>query len=71
MSATVDGKRVQIGETVSFKSDVEQYGTLIEIEKRGAYTALHLKSPHVEGFEGEYIGGQDSTWVAASSCWLD
>jgi hypothetical protein len=66
MLRTIDGpKEIKIGQTVGFKSDVEQYGKVIAIN--GA--SLRLSNPN--GFDGGYIGGQTETWVTASDCWID
>ena len=66
---TVDGKQVKVGDTVCFKCDVEQCGTILSFAKsmRGITLTLGKKS----GFSGEYIGGQTVTTEDAASCWID
>jgi hypothetical protein len=64
--ATVDGQRVRVGDWVSFKSDVEQSGRIEAILSEGR---LVLTNPN--GFQGDYIGGLDSTIQRAVDCWLD
>ena len=57
--AQVDGITIKVGDSVSFKSDTEQYGIVTKIMGN----KLTLKSPWDEGFQGSYIGGSDSTVV--------
>ena len=64
--AKVDGQVVNIGDYVSFKSDVEQGGTIYQI--RG--DRLYLRAGP-NGFDGDYIGGAETTVQLASECWLD
>jgi len=64
--ATVDGQRVRVGDWVSFKSDVEQSGRIEAILSEGR---LVLTNPN--GFQGDYIGGLDSTIQRVVDCWLD
>ncbi|CAB4121964.1 hypothetical protein UFOVP26_52 [uncultured Caudovirales phage] len=63
--AQVDGKEVKVGEYVCFKADIEQ-GAVIE---RISGNRLTLKAP-INGFEGEYIGGDSHYIVDANECWL-
>ena len=63
--ATVDGQRVQVGDWVSFKSDIEQSGRIYKIDGN----RLFLENPN--GFEGDYIGGAETTVELAVDCWLD
>ena len=63
--ARVDGKVVQIGDFVGFKSDIEQYGKIVEIN--GSNLLLKASST----FSGDYIGGEEFTTVHAASCWID
>ena len=67
-SAIVDGKRVWIGDSVGFKCDIEQSGTIRKIERNGG-VVLTLTSQN--GFIGEYIGGDKVTQVEARDCWVD
>lgn len=64
--ATVDGQRVQVGDWVSFKSDIEQSGRIEAILSEGR---LVLSNPR--GFQGDYIGGLERTIQNARDCWLD
>ena len=63
--AQVDGQTVKIGDWVGFKSDIEQNGRIIKIEG----DRLYLENPG--GFEGDYIGGQETTVQSARNCWID
>ncbi len=64
--ATVDGQRVQVGDWVSFKSDIEQSGRIEAVLSGGK---LVLTNPN--GFQGDYIGGLETTIQLARDCWLD
>jgi len=64
--AKVDGQTVKVGDYVSFKCDIEQGGTIYKIEG----DRLFLQAGP-NGFEGGYIGGQDTTIQRASDCWID
>jgi hypothetical protein len=63
--ATVEGQRVNVGDWVCFKSDVEQCGQITKII--GNTLVLQRDS----GFEGEYIGGQTITQVFTADCWIE
>ena len=69
MSAYVDGKEVNIGDWVCFKSDLEQSGQILGIKTRLGGKDLVLVNE--AGFIGEYIGGDTRTLVRAVDCWLD
>jgi hypothetical protein len=56
---------VKIGDSVCFKSDVEQYGTVIKI------SGNNLQLRNAGGFQGDYIGGDTETWQEASRCWVE
>lgn len=65
------GNDIKVGDVVGFKSDIEQIGRVIKIERSrfgGMYT-LTLENPG--GFIGEYIGGQTVTTESADRCWND
>jgi hypothetical protein len=64
--ARVDGEQVNVGDYVSFKSDIEQGGRIYKIEGNRLYLQA---GPN--GFQGDYIGGQDTTVRRAEDCWLD
>ena len=66
-TAKVDGQVVKVGDFVSFKSDIEQGGKIIEIKGGGA--VLVLSNPN--GFSGEYIRGETVHTVRASDCWIE
>jgi len=63
--AKVEGKEVKVGDIVGFKSDYEQYGEIINIEK----DSLTLYNPH--GFGGYYLRYATRTVESADKCWLD
>ena len=65
MYAYVEGKIVKVGDYVSFKSDIEQSGRIYKIQG----DRLYLEDPN--GFEGGYIGGETTTMVKATDCWLE
>lgn len=64
--AKVEGQLVQVGDWVSFKSDIEQSGKITAILS-GNRLVLH----NPNGFQGYYIGGLSATIVQAQECWLD
>ena len=64
--AKVEGQPVKVGDYVGFKSDIEQGGVIYKIEG----DRLFLKAGP-NGFEGGYIGGQETTVQRASDCWID
>jgi hypothetical protein len=61
----IDGRIVDIGDVVCFKSDIEQCGEIIRISG----STLTLKARSHYGFEGDYIGGEEFTTVNARDCW--
>lgn len=65
--ARVEGQQVQVGDWVSFKSDVEQSG---KIDAIISGNRLVLK-PGANGFQGAYLEGLETTIVRAEDCWLD
>ena len=65
--ATVDGQRVQVGDWVSFKSDIEQSGQITAILS-GNRLVLQAGA---NGFQGDYIGGLQTTIELASDCWIE
>jgi hypothetical protein len=72
MTATVDNKTVKVGDTVGFKSDLEQYGRIVSISQgwRGKNLTLEPAGPF-KTFIGDYIGGCISHVVNAEDCWID
>jgi hypothetical protein len=64
--AKVDGQVVKVGDYVSFKSDVEQGGQIYRIEGN----RLFLKAGP-NGFDGDYIGGAETTVQLAQDCWIE
>jgi len=64
--AKVDGQRVQVGDWVSFKSDIEQSGKITAILSGNR---LVLTNPN--GFQGDYIGGSETTIERAEDCWIE
>ena len=69
-TATVEGVRVQVGDYVSFKSDIEQTGRIVAI-RHGILGGVDLILENPTGFSGSYIGGQDRTVQRAGDCWVD
>jgi hypothetical protein len=53
----------KIGQTVRFKSDIEQRGTIVEIENRDGNLLLTLEAK--DRFAGDYIGGMKRTQIFA------
>ena len=66
--AIVNGQEVTIGDTVGFKSDVEQYGKIISIFGPKEDATLTLGNNN--GFRGDYIKGQTVTTEYAEKCWI-
>ena len=62
--AKINGTRVQVGDTVDFKSDTEQCGIVTKIEG----DRLTLIPLYDSGFLGSYIGGNEYTTILASDC---
>jgi hypothetical protein len=60
---------VKVGDNVAFKSDIEQWGKIIEIKK--TYMGVSLVLENIHGFSGDYIGGSTITTQLASDCWAD
>jgi hypothetical protein len=71
-TAQVDGQTVKVGDFVSFKSDVEQGGKITAMKNASwGGKELTLESSSEYGFNGDYIGGEATTTVLASDCWID
>ena len=68
--AYVDGQGVGIGDWVSFKSDIEQTGQIVKI-KNSLFGKTEFVLENLNGFQGDYIGGETQTVVPALDCWLD
>lgn len=67
---TLDGmKEIKVGDTVGFKSDYEQYGTVTKIELTTRGFNLHLHNP--DGFGGEYLRYATDTVERSDDCWVD
>ena len=69
MQAIVEGQAVKIGDWVSFKCDIEQSGKVVAIKQ--SYMGASLTLENLNGFHGDYIGGQTITTELARDCWLD
>jgi hypothetical protein len=67
--AQVEGKTVNIGDWVGFKSDIEQSGKIVAIKQTYAGASLTLEN--LSGFSGDYIGGDTITTELARDCWLE
>ena len=70
MKAMVEGQEVKIGDYVGFKSDIEQWGKIVDI-KRTVSFGVSLVLENVNGFSGDYIGGDTVTTQLARDCWID
>lgn len=69
-STMVEGQTVRVGDYVGFKSDIEQYGQVVEI-RRGILGGVDLVLENTNGFQGAYIGGSTRTTQRALDCWID
>jgi hypothetical protein len=71
MSALVDGKVVNVGDFVCFKSDYEQCGKIVAIKPSnwGSGKVLVLENPN--GFGGDYLRYATRTEELASDCWVE
>lgn len=70
-SAKVDGGIVKVGDSVGFKSDYEQYGTVIDIKTSNFGKVLVIESSSEDGFGGDYLQGATVTSERAERCWID
>ena len=66
---TVEGVTVNIGDWVCFKSDIEQSGKIVAIKT--SYMGASLTLENLQGFSGDYIGGDTITTELARDCWID
>lgn len=62
-------RTVSVGDWVSFKSDTEQSGRIVEIRPGRYWAGVELVLENPDGFRGDYIGGDRQTVLAASDCW--
>ena len=69
MRATVEGQEVFKGDSVCFKSDIEQCGTIVDI--KATYAGISLTLENKNGFQGGYIGRDTITTQLARDCWLE
>jgi hypothetical protein len=69
--ASVDGKKVKVGDWVSFKADVEQSGKIVKIKDNMLILQAGDSDDDGDTFDGDYIGGDTITEVRASDCWLN
>ena len=60
---------VVVGDVVSFKCDVEQCGTVVEIYQSAAGPTFVLENEH--GFSGHYLRGKTRTNELAKTCWVE
>ena len=64
-------RNIRVGDIVWFKSDVEQRGRVVAIERNVfGEQSLRLESLDASGFSGDYIGGRLQTTVDADRCEL-
>ena len=64
-------KGAKIGDVVSFKSDIEQWGTVIRISHSSLYPARTLTLENKDGFSGDYISGDTITTRDERDCWIE
>lgn len=66
------GREVGIGDSVEFKSDIEQSGRIVAIKRGYNGKAVLVLKPSGDHFYGEYLYGSNSestTEMPASDCW--
>ena len=61
---------MKVGDTVCFKSDIEQCGTIVAI-KFDIMGRKVLVLENEDGFEGDYLRYATRTQELASDCWVD
>jgi hypothetical protein len=66
----VRGGMVSVGDTVWFKSDIEQSG-VVEDVRRSSWGQMQIVISNEYGFEGDYIGGSTVTVQSARDCWVE
>ena len=71
LTAQVDGKTVKVGDYVSFKSDYEQTGKIVQIKHANWGNGKVLVLANSNGFGGDYLRGAETTEELASDCWVD
>jgi hypothetical protein len=71
MSALVEGKVVNVGDYVCFKSDYEQSGKIVAIKPGNGYGGKVLVLENPNGFGGEYLRYATQTQELASDCWIE
>jgi len=69
-TATVQGGTVKIGDYVSFKSDYEQCGKVVDI-KTNPWGSAMLVLENENGFGGDYLQYATRTQEMASDCWVE
>ena len=67
--AVVEGTTVRVGDYVCFKCDIEQTGRIAGISNGVSGIVLILEN--INGFQGDYIGGDTMTKQMARDCWID
>ena len=67
MAKLSTGEIVKVGDIVGFKCDLEQYGRIVSIKG----DAVELEALDDEGFEGDYIGGDELTTETLDSIWAE
>jgi len=68
--AYVEAQKVEIGDWVSFKADIEQSGEIVFMHQNlNGHWMLTLEN--TMGFHGDYIGGETRVVQRAVDCWLD
>jgi len=66
-AAVVEGKTVTIGDYVSFKSDIEQTGKIVDIKDNGKTLCLEDE----DGFSGAYLRYATYTEEPVDRCWVE
>ena len=63
-------KKIKIDNWVTFKTDIEQTGKVVQIYKEGKNMMYTLSSDDTYGFDGDYLNGETLVQMKAKKCWL-
>jgi hypothetical protein len=63
-------KKIKINNWVTFKTDIEQTGKVVQIYKEGKNMMYTLSSDDTYGFDGDYLNGETLVQIEAKKCWL-
>lgn len=61
---------VKLGDSIGFKSDIEQRGRIVAI-RRNQFGATMLTLENDSGFSGDYLAGETETTEWLGDCWAD